>query len=210
MDFNKFTEDLKNSLPENTTANHDNLIITPASSQTKDWRKKQPWYHGGKQNECELYQKALLEQITKQPCQKTQDRIYRITYQILPCSNPLKRNDGIYWTENFDVKQRHNDIEFNFNLKMVCDRGGAQPRTLREGVGHFIEYQLEHLLKFPNEDKYYVNILDGNTSRDFQPLFDFMLSLDKYTNVKNKVFVGDMHEFQKWFKNLPVLQTRDE
>ena len=211
MNYNKFTEDLKNSLPEQAIAKDDNLIITPAVSKTKKWRMTQTWYRGGKQNECELYQKHLLEQITKQPCSKTQDRIYRITSEILPCSRPLKRmnNDGLFWTENFDVKQKHNKTVFYFNLKMVCDRGGAQTRTLRE-VGTFIEFQLEHLVKFPCEDKYFVNILDGNTSREFQTLFEFILTLEKYENIKNKVFIGDMHDFQTWFKNLPMFQTRDE
>jgi hypothetical protein len=209
MNYNKFTEDLKNSLPDNTTTNHDNLIITPAVSQTKDWRKTQPWYHGGKQNECELYQRQLLEQITQCKCEKTIDRINLETYQVLPSRTPMRDDDGFEWTEDFDGKQTHNKNTFYFNLKMVCDCGGAQTRSLRE-VYHFVKAQLKYLIKFNIQDTYFVNILDGNESHRTKKKFDYLLSKETYANVKNKVFVGDMHDFQQWFKNLPILQTRDE
>ena len=33
------------------------MSIVSSKEQTADWRKNQNWYHGGKQNQCEKYQK---------------------------------------------------------------------------------------------------------------------------------------------------------
>jgi hypothetical protein len=44
--------------------------------QTKQWRIAQKWYKNGKHNECENYQKMLLENITSMSIKKTNDRIY--------------------------------------------------------------------------------------------------------------------------------------
>ena len=50
------------------------ILIPPSSYQTKLWRQKQKWYRGGKHNECELYQRDLIEKITKLPCNKSDKR----------------------------------------------------------------------------------------------------------------------------------------
>ena len=42
--------------------------------QTKDWRKTQNWWKGGKSNECEIYQRNQIQQITNQICKKTNKR----------------------------------------------------------------------------------------------------------------------------------------
>lgn len=39
--------------------------LVGGSEQTKNWRKKQPWYKTGKSNECEKYQIDLIKKITE-------------------------------------------------------------------------------------------------------------------------------------------------
>lgn len=39
-------------------------VITPSKLQTKEWRKSQDWYKGGKRTECDLYQRNLIKKIT--------------------------------------------------------------------------------------------------------------------------------------------------
>lgn len=114
--------------------------------QTKNWRKKQVWYKNGKSNECEKYQINNIEKIKKIKINKTNDRINIEKLIIDNYKNPIKNNDGYEYTENFDGKNIINNNIYYFNLKFVCDKGGAQTRTLRE-VYHFIKYQLDYLVK---------------------------------------------------------------
>ena len=117
------------------------ISIQSSRNQTKEWRKKQEWYNNGKSNECEKYQIKLLQKIIGQKLDKTNERINIETYVMSDKRNPMINADGFEWTENFDGKIKRNDKTIRFNLKMVCDNGGAQTRTLRE-VYHFIECQL--------------------------------------------------------------------
>jgi len=67
---------------------------------------------------------------------KTDERIHMETMIIQKNKHP----DSFEWTENFDGYIIINDKKYYFNLKFVCDQGGAQTRTLRE-VYHFIKCQ---------------------------------------------------------------------
>lgn len=194
--LNTFTTCMKDAL--NDCASHQ---ITPAAEQTKTWRKEQPWYKTGKSNECELYQRQLVEQITQGRCIKTCARIKLDTYEIRDNASPMSYQDGFEWTEDFDGKQTIHNITIYYNLKMVCDSGGAQTRTLRE-VYHFVHCQLEHLLQTQNKQAcniYFVNILDGDQSCKRQKHFEYLLAKDKYSEVKKYVFCGDMHTFGSWY-----------
>jgi hypothetical protein len=173
--------------------------------QTKEWRKSQPWYHGGKKNECEKYQREILDdffsmkfndiQSKKTICSKTNYRLNTRTLELKEITNPLKNLDGFDWTENFDIL-----IEDNLfiNLKFVCEQGGAQTRTLRE-VAHFIRTQLRYLKSNVDTKYKFVNILDGDTSSLFMPMFKHIIDHDDYKEVLHKIFVGDMVEFLEWF-----------
>jgi len=99
--------------------------------QTKNWRKNRDWYKNGKSNECEKYQIRLINKIIKIELNKTYDRINTETYEIIENRIPMMKDDGYEWTENFDGKLIKNKNTFYFNLKFVCDNGGAQTRTLR-------------------------------------------------------------------------------
>ncbi len=178
-------------------------MITISRDQTKDWRKSQSWYKGGKSNECEIYQREQITNITKTECPKTNMRINIRTLELKENSSPLLLNDGFDWSEDFDGKQTLGNIQLYYNLKMICDSGGAQTRSLRE-VYHFIEAQMKYLLNNPDNQLYFINILDGNTSYSQKNKFTYLLSLPEYAVVSNKIFVDDMFHFQDWYNSLLV------
>jgi hypothetical protein len=174
--------------------------ITPSFEQTKNWRSDQPWYNNGKSNECEIYQRRLIEEITNSTCHKKNTRLHLSNKLLVEKTRPMKEQDGYEYSEDFDGIVKNNDIDLLFNLKMVCDSGGAQTRSLRE-VYHFIRTQLEHLVLFPNSNKYFINILDGNTSYQNMDKFNYLLNQSQYEFIKHRVFIGDMHNFQHlWTK----------
>ena len=171
------------------------IQIAKSCNQTKEWRKKQEWYNNGKSNECEKYQINLLEKILGQKLDKTNERINIKSYVMSVKRNPMIHSDGFEWTENFDGKIKRNDKIIRFNLKMVCDDGGSQTRTLRE-VYHFIQCQLEYILQNNSTNEYFVNILDGGTSHKNIDKFIYLLNKEQYINIKKYLFIGDLHDFQ--------------
>ena len=118
------------------------ILIVSSYYQTKEWRKNREWYKNGKSNECEKYQINLIEKIIMCKLIKTHDRINIETNEIINKKNPMCDDNGYEWTDNFDGLLLQYNNKYYFNLKFVCDNGGAQTRTLRE-VYHFIKYQME-------------------------------------------------------------------
>ena len=172
------------------------ILIPPSFYQTKIWRKARKWYNNGKSNECEKYQTELIEKITGTILMKTYHRIYMKTYEIINIIHPMKQSDGYEYTENFDgllIKNRNN---YYFNLKFICDKGGAQTRSLKE-VYHFIRCQMEYLIKFNTNNTYFINILDGDESYRNSDKFLYLLNEEEYKEVKKYVFIGSLYEFQK-------------
>ena len=51
------------------------LPIVKSQNQTKFWRRAQSWYKTGKSNECELFQRKMVENITNKKCAKTDVRL---------------------------------------------------------------------------------------------------------------------------------------
>jgi len=177
------------------------IIITSSQEQDKEWRKMREWYKDGKHNECEIYQRDLVKNITHQQCCKTNMRINIITNIFESNSHPMKKEDGFEWSENFDGCINFQSKEFYFNFKMVCDVGGAQTRTLRE-VYHFIESQLKFLITSNQPDLYFVNILDGNSCYMHRKKYDYLINKPMYETIKCRVFVGDMLQFHQWWRHL--------
>lgn len=171
------------------------IPIAKSCNQTKEWRKKQEWYNNGKSNECEKYQIKLLEKIIGRELDKTNERINIETHVMSDKRNPMINADGFEFTENFDGKIKRNNKIVRFNLKMVCDNGGAQTRTLRE-VYHFIQCQLEYILQNNSTNEYFVNVLDGGTSHKNMDKFIYLLNKEQYINIKKYLFIGDLHDFQ--------------
>lgn len=179
------------------------LSITQSACQTKDWRKNSSWYIDGKHNECELYQRNLVEKITNQTCNKTNYRINLLTKEFLELRCPLKNESGFEWSENFDGVVNKENLLFYINLKMICDEGGSQTRSLRE-VYHFVNSQLEIIYLQNTNNIYFVNILDGDTSHKNNNKFKYLLNKTSFENVKKYVFVGDMYEFHIWWSSLQL------
>lgn len=176
------------------------LILIPSSYyQTKIWRKNQKWYISGKYNECEKYQINMIEQILKIKLAKTDDRINIETFKLSNNRYPLKNEDGYEWTENFDAKITIKNNLYYFNLKFVCDNGGAQTRSLRE-VYHFFRIQLQYLLLFNKNNTYFINVLDGDTSYKNMNKFIFLLNKPKYKPIIKYVFIGSLFQFQSFYK----------
>lgn len=176
--------------------------ILSSDGQSKEWRLEQSWYTNGKQNECELFQKQCVHQITGLDIStKTNMRLRLDTLEMVPLKNPLAEQDGFEYTEDMDGIVSIGNMTLYFNLKFVCGVGGAQNRTLRETY-HFINAQLQHLLQSPddNKDKYFINILDGDGSHCHLSKFRFLLEKDMFQEVKSRVFVGDTHQFELFWK----------
>jgi hypothetical protein len=178
-------------------------LIMPSLYQTKEWRKARTWYKGGKCNECEKYQIKCIEKITGTILTKTDARFYMKTYEIINIKYPMKKIGGYEYTENFDGLLIKNSNKYYFNLKFVCDKGGAQTRTLRE-VYHFIKCQLYYLIKFNNKNTYFINILDGDECSRNMAEFLYLLNDEEYKEVKNYVFVGSLYDFKKKSASLIV------
>jgi len=171
-----------------------NHILIPSSYyQTKKWRKNRKWYKQGKQNECEIYQKNLIEKIIKMKCNKTNDRINMETNEMKENKKPLIKKDGFEWSENFDGMIIKNNITYYFNLKFVCDKGGAQTRTLRE-VYQFVKCQT----KIKDKKIFFINILDGDVCYQNMDKFRYLINKTKCCNI----FIDDLKNFQKFWNKL--------
>jgi len=166
--------------------------VIPSSVQTKSWRLKQSWYKNGKHNECEIYQINQINQIISYKMEKTHDRIDSESNVIVNIKNPYTYVDGFKYTENFDRKITVNNKTYYINLKFVCDMGGSQTRTLKE-VYNFIKYQK----LITNEDTYFINILDGDTSNKY---IKMLQSLIKTKKNKKSIFIGDMYDFKEYYE----------
>lgn len=170
--------------------------ITRSKEQTKEWRKMQNWYTTGKHNECEKYQKKMIEKITEKQLQLTKSRINMENNSIEECIYPMKHENGYEFTENFDGVQTKDDKTFYYNLKFVCDSGGAQTRTLRETY-LFIKYQINFLLSNSQKNIYFVNILDGDACYKALKYFDYLLTKNK--SLEKYIFYGDTYKFKEWW-----------
>ena len=182
------------------------ILIPSSYYQTKYWRKSRNWYKGGKSNECEKYQLLLIEKMlgSSLVLKKTHNRIHMESYEIINIIHPMKQDDGYEYTENFDGLLIKGNNNYYFNLKFVCDAGGAQTRTLRE-VYHFIKCQIKYLIKFSSTNNtYFVNILDGDRCYHDMNHFMYLLNKEEYKSIKEYIFIGSLYDFQKKMASLIV------
>lgn len=162
--------------------------ITSSELQTKKWRISQDWYFGGKKNECEKYQMELLKNLGFD-LKKTLDRLDMRKLVI----GKISKINYFDWSETFDgvVKK---EKTWYFNLKMICDAGGAQMRSIRE-VYHFVEAQLKYLTEHDNI--VFINILDGDFCfkqvKKIKTLFNYYPS--------DRLYLGDLKNFKDAVKN---------
>lgn len=113
-------------------------------------------------------------------------------------------NDGYEWTENFDGLVDKNNNKYYFNLKFVCDSGGAQTRTLRE-VYHFIKHQMDYLIKCNINNIYFYNILDGDTCFNNMNKFKFLLNKEKYKKIVKYMFIGSLYDFERTLHIIKII-----
>lgn len=190
-------------------------LLTKSKNQSKIWRKQQKWYKNGKSNECEIYQRKQLSTILNlDDIPKTKLRLHISTNKILEENRPLANCiDGFEYTEDFDGIINNENSKLLFNLKMICDQGGAQTRTIRE-VYHFIECQFKYLINNENENTYFINILDGDNSYKYTygnknkktgaTIFHLYDKYKDYSQIKDKIYIGDLYHFQKWYQDKVV------
>lgn len=177
----------------------------PAVSQTMRWRQVQPWYAAfrGKKNECEKFQKVQLQDVLRQhvleDCKGL--RLNMRTFQMQRKYCPNKSPDGFDWTEDFDAMFNHEGSSFYVNFKFVSGAGGGQTSRMRETY-HFINAQLNHLLRYPYDPTYFVNVLDGNASHQSMQHFQYLLHNSQYDDVRHHIYVGDTHSFPSWWRSI--------
>lgn len=178
-------------------------LYVPGMEQTKEWRKSQSWYVDGKHNECELFQRKQIETMLGVECAKTNMRFNTETCELQTMTRPLDHDNGFEWTEDFDGLSVIDNKKFYFNLKFICDAGGAQTRSLRE-VYHFVKCQLEYLRLHSADETpvYFINILDGNTSMKHLSKFKYLVEKELYSPISKYLFIGDMFTFNEWYTML--------
>lgn len=162
------------------------LIFIKSKYQTKDWRKKQKWYVNGKHNECEKYQLRLLEVIFNNSLLKTDMRLNKNNELI------KSRKSRLSDTENFDYQIKTDKFSFLINLKFICEKGGAQTRTIKL-VDMFIDRQKKFLLSNSDMKIYFINILDGDICHYY------INELKENLDVPVNIFIGDMYAFRKFY-----------
>jgi hypothetical protein len=177
--------------------------VIPGSHFTKEKRQESFGNVAGGSGSCkpEQFQREKIIEGTGVECSKTNTRINVRTKKLIDISHPNKKSNGYDFTENFDGLQIKNKKKIYINLKCIVGQGGNQTRSLRE-VYWFIEGQLEALLlkeKDTQEEIYFANILDGDEAfRNFDK-FEYLLSLEIFQNIKNRVYVGDLKGYFFWF-----------
>lgn len=177
-------------------ANNNAKNIINSKYQTKEWRKNQSWYLNGKSNECEKYQIELLQNIIQNKLIKTNERLNFETYELKELKNPFVFENGYEFTENFDGKTIIANKIFYFNLKFICDNGGAQARTLKDTY-QFVKAQIHNIIKFKTDNVYFINILDGDFCYKNISKFNYLINNEQYIFAKKYIFVGSLYEFKK-------------
>ena len=190
-------------IPLKDSLRYKHIYIPSSEIQTKEWRQQQTWYKGGKHTECESYQIPLIEEITQSKLVKTNFRLHAHDYLMKENNRPMKQEDGLEWSENFDAYLNYHNKDFYFNLKIICDNGGAQTRSIRETY-HFMKYQMEHIKRYKSDfptEKYFINILDGNACNRSMKNFYYLMNKPENKFQKPYIFVGDMKQFQDYWFN---------
>lgn len=189
-------------------------VIISSRYQTKEWRLAQPWYIDGKRNECELEQRRLFPQITGFELNKMNGhRLHLSKLGVYEIHDPNTSDDGFEYTEDFDGGRICSEYKYYFNLKFICNKGGAQTRSLRLVYIH-IKRQIDNLLhEIDDNHTYYINILDGDGAYNSRDKFRYLLDTipdDKKEFIGKFFFVGDMKEFQYWWRLSIVLNHNSQ
>lgn len=148
----------------------------------------------------EKYQRKIIEIGTARPCKKTNTRINWRTNEMVEKSQPMRKDDGFDYTEDFDGKQMFGENTVLVNLKSIVGGGGSQTRTLRDECYSFVNAQLTYLVKTKRTDCYFANIFDGDQAAEKMRMFHYLLKLPEFSAVKKYVYVGDLKGYFSWLK----------
>lgn len=176
-----------------------NLI--PSIYQTVKWRKNQLWYKNGLKNECEIYQKNIIENITQKPIKKTYQRFNLLKNDFVEIKKINILLNKYEYSENMDGYQKIGKYDIYYNLKMISCNGGFQNRSL-QNTYYFIKCQLEYLKENDFKNIKFVNILDGAYCYKNIEKFNYLHNQEKYNIIKNKVYIGDSYNYEKWFNKI--------
>lgn len=178
------------------------IYIQSSKYQTTLWRKNQLWYKNGLKNECEIYQKNIIENITKKPIKKTYQRFNLLKNEFVELKKKNILLNKYEYSENMDGYQKIGKYDIYYNLKMISCKGGFQNRSL-QNTYYFIKCQLDYLKENDFKNIKFVNILDGSYCYQNIEKFNYLLEQEKYNIIKNKVYIGDSYHYEKWFnKNI--------
>ena len=155
---------------------------------------------GGGSRKPEEYQKKQITLGTGRPCNTTHTRINWRKNEMMENSQPMRKDDGFDYTENFDGKQIFAPNTVWINLKSVVGKGGSQTRTLRDECYRFVDAQLNYLLKTKKTDYFFANIFDGDEASSTLTKFNYLLELAEFSTVKKYVYVGDLKGYFAWVK----------
>lgn len=148
----------------------------------------------------EEYQKEQIVLGTGRPCNTTQTRINWRKNEMMEKVQPMRKEDGFDYTENFDGKQIFVPNTVWVNLKSVVGTGGSQTRTLRDECYPFVNAQLDYLLKSKKIDCFFANIFDGDEASSKMKMFNYLIGLPEFSTVKKYVYVGDLKGYFAWLK----------
>jgi hypothetical protein len=155
---------------------------------------------GGGSMKPEIYQRSKIVEGTGVACSQTIVRINKRTGQMHDILHPMKHENGFDYTENFDGMQKLGENTIWINLKSVVGKGGSQTRTLRDECYPFIDAQLNYLLSSNTTTCFFANIFDGQEAAARMPMFNYLLNLPQFVNVKKYVYIGDLKNYFEWLK----------
>uniref|UniRef100_A0A6C0HPU2 Uncharacterized protein n=1 Tax=viral metagenome TaxID=1070528 RepID=A0A6C0HPU2_9ZZZZ len=155
---------------------------------------------GGGSRKPEKYQREQIVLGTSRPCTTTQTRINWRKNEMMENAQPMRKEDGFDYTENFDGKQIFAPNTVWVNLKSVVGTGGSQTRTLRDECYLFVNAQLNFLVKSKKIDYFFANIFDGDEASSKMEMFHYLLRLPEFSTVKKYVYVGDLKGYFSWVK----------
>lgn len=157
---------------------------------------------GGGSKKPEDYQRQQIIKGTGNPCNSTHTRINWRKNEMVESSRPMMKDDGFDYTENFDGKQVFPLAIVWINLKCVVGTGGSQTRTLRDECYQFVNAQLNYLVKSKKTDCYFANIFDGDQCAEKMRMFNYLLNLSEFSEVKKYVYVGDLRGYFAWINSI--------
>jgi len=138
----------------------------------------------------EDYQNIITKE-TKINCEKSNYCINLRHNILLNIKNPNKYNDGFDYSPKFKYIQLIKDKIIYINIIDNSNNYYQYKELYR-----FIEGQLN----ISNNYIYFANIIDDNNEiHKHISKFNYLLSLEKYKNIKNNVFIGNIDDYINWF-----------